>query len=68
MPMTDVCAAFGVGQSTASGKARVYRTRCTSTGWSSPGWRSGLLARGAVAGPGDRVHEGLDSLYIGGPG
>ena len=36
MAMIDLCAAFGVGQSTAGGKARVVRPLCIRTAWLLP--------------------------------
>src|ERR1700730_4843652 len=37
MAMADVSAAFSVGQSTASAKARSFRTHCMRTAWTRPG-------------------------------
>ena len=45
MTMAEVCAAFGVGQSTASAKARAISTRCTQVGWTRPGCYGALLIR-----------------------
>ena len=45
MAMADVCAAFSVGQSTASAKARSFRALCMRTAWAWPGCCRAWLIR-----------------------
>jgi hypothetical protein len=86
MTMAEVCAGFGVSQSTAFAKARVI-TDALHTGRINPAWMlrslvdrsptgvdgrgqwpAGRPARHAAGGSGDRVREGHDPVYPGGPG
>jgi hypothetical protein len=80
MTMAEVCAGFGVGQSTAFAKARVI-SDALHTNRMDPAWMLRSLAdrnplvdgsgqwpagrRHAAGGPRDRVREGHDPLYPG---